>query len=89
MPKEVKEKVSKKAPAAKTEKKKKDPNAPKRGLSAFMFFSNDKREEIKAANPGIAFGQVGKKAGEMWNALSEKEKEVMYHIVHFLVFSSY
>ena len=29
-----------------TKKAKKDPNAPKRGLSAFMFFSNAKRDEV-------------------------------------------
>ena len=31
---------------AKKEKKKKDPNAPKRAMSAFMFFSNDKRSKV-------------------------------------------
>lgn len=47
--------------AAKKEKKprkKKDPNAPKKALSAFMFFSNTNRERVKTANPGIPFGQV-------------------------------
>jgi hypothetical protein len=44
--------------AAKKPRKKKDPNAPKKAMSAFMYFSNDSRERVKAANPGIAFGQV-------------------------------
>lgn len=39
-------------------RKKKDPNAPKKALSAFMFFSNANREKVKTANPGVAFGQV-------------------------------
>jgi len=34
----------------------KDPNAPKRGLSAYMFFANEQRENVRAENPGIAFG---------------------------------
>lgn len=34
----------------------KDPNAPKRGLSAYMFFANEQRENVRTENPGIAFG---------------------------------
>jgi hypothetical protein len=41
-----------KAAAKRTPKKKKDPDAPKRGLSAYMFFCNAKRAEVKEANPG-------------------------------------
>jgi HMG (high mobility group) box len=33
-----------------------DPNAPKRGLSAYMFFANDQRETVREENPGISFG---------------------------------
>ena len=33
-----------------------DPNAPKRGLSAYMFFANDNREKVREDNPGIKFG---------------------------------
>ena len=39
-----------------------------------MFFSNAKRAEVKENNPGIAFGEVGKKLGEMWKGLSADEK---------------
>ncbi|PFH61713.1 hypothetical protein XA68_16513 [Ophiocordyceps unilateralis] len=42
---------------------KKDPNAPKRGLSAYMFFANEQRENVREENPGISFGQVGKILG--------------------------
>ena len=35
---------------------KKDPNAPKRGLSAYMFFANEQRENVREENPGISFG---------------------------------
>ncbi|KAI9888986.1 MAG: type I protein arginine N-methyltransferase Rmt1 [Vezdaea aestivalis] len=57
-----------------TRKAKKDPNAPKRGLSAYMFFANEQRENVRSENPGIAFGQVGKVLGERWKALSEKQR---------------
>jgi len=55
-------------------KRKKDPNAPKRGLSAYMFFANDNREKVREDHPGIKFGEVGKLLGEKWKALSEKDK---------------
>lgn len=34
-----------------------DPNAPKRGLSAYMFFANEQRENVREENPGIKFGR--------------------------------
>ena len=39
-------------------KKKKDPNAPKKPKSSFMYFSNAKRAEVKAANPNASFGDI-------------------------------
>ncbi|KAL1957918.1 hypothetical protein VTO42DRAFT_5310 [Malbranchea cinnamomea] len=57
------------------EKRKKDPNAPKRGLSAYMFFANEMRETVREENPGISFGQVGKILGERWKALSDKQRQ--------------
>lgn len=33
-----------------------DPNQPKRGLSAYMFFANDQRDKVREENPGIKFG---------------------------------
>ncbi|KAG4440301.1 high mobility group box domain-containing protein [Leptodontidium sp. 2 PMI_412] len=69
-----KEKTTKRATKARTEKKKKDPNAPKRGLSAYMFFANEQRENVRDENPGITFGQVGKVLGERWKALNDKQR---------------
>ncbi|QSS52720.1 non-histone chromosomal protein 6 [Histoplasma capsulatum var. duboisii H88] len=69
-----KEKASRKTKARSIEKKKKDPNAPKRGLSAYMFFANEQRENVREENPGISFGQVGKVLGERWKALNEKQR---------------
>ncbi|KAK6203519.1 uncharacterized protein RJT21DRAFT_82335 [Scheffersomyces amazonensis] len=58
----------------KASRKKKDPNAPKRSLSAYMFFANENRDIVRAENPGISFGQVGKLLGEKWKALTADEK---------------
>jgi len=35
-----------------------DPNMPKRGLSAYMFFANDQRDKVREDNPGIKFGKL-------------------------------
>ncbi|KAL8937001.1 MAG: hypothetical protein Q9211_003905 [Gyalolechia sp. 1 TL-2023] len=57
MPKEKASTRKTKAKAAETGgKRKKDPNAPKRGLSAYMFFANDNRDTVREENPGISFG---------------------------------
>jgi len=45
------------------------------GPSAFIAFSNEKREEVKQANPKATFGELGKRLGKMWQALSDEEKQ--------------
>ncbi|KAH7077798.1 nucleosome binding protein [Paraphoma chrysanthemicola] len=74
MPKEKVTRGKGKATKADSGKKKKDPNAPKRGLSAYMFFANEQRDKVREDNPGIKFGEVGKLLGEKWKALSEKQR---------------
>ena len=44
-------------------------------MSAFMFFSNANRDKVKADNPGIAFGEVGRKLGELWRAATAEDKK--------------
>lgn len=39
-------------------KKGKDPNKPKRNMSAFFLYSNAHRDRIKQQNPDIKFGQI-------------------------------
>ncbi|KAL5118046.1 Non-histone chromosomal protein 6 [Pleosporales sp. CAS-2024a] len=74
MPKEKVTRGKGKASKADGGKKKKDPNAPKRGLSAYMFFANQERDKVREDNPGIKFGEVGKLLGEKWKALTEKQR---------------
>ncbi|KAJ3001551.1 Non-histone chromosomal protein 6 [Thoreauomyces humboldtii] len=57
-------------------KKEKDPNAPKKALSAFMIFSQENRARIKEENPDATFGQLGKLLGAAWKDLNEKDKSV-------------
>ncbi|KAJ1815427.1 Non-histone chromosomal protein 6 [Coemansia sp. RSA 2599] len=60
--------------AKKAKRAKKDPNAPKRALSAYMFFSQAKRQVVKDENPNASFGNIGKLLGDMWKSMSDKEK---------------
>ncbi|MCP9259474.1 High mobility group protein 1.2 [Dirofilaria immitis] len=53
---------------------KKDPNAPKRALSAFFFFSHDKRPEVQQQHPEWKVGQVAQELGRFWKALGEEEQ---------------
>eukprot|EP00659_Diplonema_papillatum_P004888 gene4888-7546_t len=55
--------------------KKKDPNAPKRPLSAYFIFSGEKRVEVKEENPDLKIGEVAKKLGELWGEMSDAEKK--------------
>jgi hypothetical protein len=57
-------------------KKEKDPNAPKKGLSAFMIFSSENRSRIKEENPEATFGEMGKLLGAKWREMSEDDKAV-------------
>jgi len=45
----------------------KDPNAPKRALSAFFWFCNDERPKVKGANPDFGIGDVAKVLGRQWS----------------------
>ncbi|KAI0830111.1 high mobility group box domain-containing protein [Trametes gibbosa] len=67
--------AAKQVKAPKGAKGKKDPKAPKRALSAYMFFSQDWRERIKAENPDAGFGEIGKLLGAKWKELDDEEKK--------------
>ncbi|XP_040115303.1 FACT complex subunit SSRP1 isoform X2 [Oryx dammah] len=56
-------------------KKGKDPNAPKRPMSAYMLWLNASREKIKSDHPGISVTDLSKKAGEIWKGMSKEKKE--------------
>ncbi|KAI8609794.1 high mobility group box domain-containing protein, partial [Chytriomyces sp. MP71] len=64
----TKEKVSK-------PKAKKDPNAPKKAVSAYLLFANDNRARIKEENPSATFGEIGKYLGAEWKEASEAVKQ--------------
>lgn len=51
---------------------KKDPNRPKKGLSAYLIFVNEQRPKL--TKQGFEMLEVSKEAGKMWGKLSEKDK---------------
>jgi len=53
-------------------KKAKDPNAPKRAMSAFFFWMQENRDKLK--KPGMGVADVAKAAGAEWGKLTDKTK---------------
>lgn len=43
-------------------------------MSAFLYFSQDKRRKIKDSNPSIRNTEVSRILGEMWRSASEEER---------------
>ncbi|KAK9844705.1 hypothetical protein WJX74_005736 [Apatococcus lobatus] len=75
-PREKKEKPAVDGAAKpKARRAKKDKNAPKGALSAFMFFSNATREQVKSENPGMPVTGVARILGEKWKQLSNADRE--------------
>eukprot|EP01120_Amphizonella_sp_Union-15-10_P000522 TRINITY_DN10530_c0_g1_i4.p1 TRINITY_DN10530_c0_g1~~TRINITY_DN10530_c0_g1_i4.p1 ORF type:complete len:349 (-),score=103.86 TRINITY_DN10530_c0_g1_i4:51-1097(-) len=58
-------------------KQKKDPNAPKRPLNAYMFYSQEMRPKVLAENPEMAKNQKGVLTviGKEWKKLTPQQKE--------------
>lgn len=56
------------------ESKLKDENAPKRPMSAYMFFSAKKRPEIKHAQPDLKMTEISKVLGQRWKEVSPESK---------------
>lgn len=59
----------------KRKKAKKDPNAPKRNMSAYFLFSIAARPKMKEDNPEASFGQIARLLSEAFKKLSEKERK--------------
>mmetsp|Transcript_41747 Transcript_41747/g.87604 ORF Transcript_41747/g.87604 Transcript_41747/m.87604 type:complete len:207 (+) Transcript_41747:284-904(+) len=55
-------------------KKNKDPNRPKRNMSAFFLYSNANRERVKEENPDAKFGDIAKLLSAEFKEISESER---------------
>mmetsp|Transcript_26277 Transcript_26277/g.61090 ORF Transcript_26277/g.61090 Transcript_26277/m.61090 type:complete len:221 (+) Transcript_26277:223-885(+) len=56
-------------------KPKKDPNKPKRNMSAFFLYSQALRPKVKEENPEVAFGEIAKILSQRYKSLPDKEKK--------------
>jgi len=54
----------------------KDPNAPKRALSAYLFFSQAEFKKIRAANPNMTVTEVMRSAAAGWAGLGADARKV-------------
>ncbi|CRK95524.1 CLUMA_CG008993, isoform A [Clunio marinus] len=75
----------------------KDPNAPKRSLSAFFWFCHDERSKVKALNPEYGVGDIAKELGRKWSdcvpevkgkyeAMADKDKQRYERVsIHILL----
>ena len=60
----------------KGKKAKKDPDAPKRNMSAYFLYSIAARPVVKEENPEATFGDIARLISAKFKALSEKERKV-------------
>lgn len=60
----------------KGKKQKKDPNAPKRNMSAYFLYSIEARQAVKEENPEASFGDIARLISEKFKNLSEKERKI-------------
>ena len=56
-------------------KEKKDAKAPKRAMTAFIFYTMNRRPILKKERPELDNKQIVSEMGSEWNKLKEKEKK--------------
>lgn len=56
------------------QRREKDPNRPKRALSAFFYFAKDARPSIRERNPEWTVGETAKELGKRWSEMNEQAK---------------
>ena len=56
-------------------KKHKDPNAPKRPKTGFLYFCDEFRPQITSSNPELRLGGIMKELGKLWGTFSDERKE--------------
>ena len=74
------ERGEKKERKQKKTKKTKLAGQPKRPMSSYFLWMNAERENIKKDNPGFTIGEIAKKAGELWKALSDKSVSTLISV---------
>jgi len=65
----------KKKPPKKKAKVEKDPNAPKKNLNAYMFYTKENRDKVKAEKADLKPADVSKELGARWKKLKPEDKK--------------
>ncbi|KAH9991626.1 high mobility group box domain-containing protein, partial [Russula compacta] len=55
-------------------KKAKDPNAPKRAASSYIFFQNDLRQELRKQHPAISPTELMSRVSKQWAEMTPEQK---------------
>jgi len=55
-------------------KRTKDPNMPKRAMSAFFFFCDEQRPNVRTLHPEFGIGDIAKELGHRWEDCANKTK---------------
>ncbi|EOD41706.1 hypothetical protein EMIHUDRAFT_49282, partial [Emiliania huxleyi CCMP1516] len=61
-------------PEKRPQKKKKDKDAPKRGMSAYMLWMNANRPRLKEEHPDAKVTDIGRIAGAKWKEMDAEAK---------------
>lgn len=56
-------------------KRKKDPAAPKRPITAFLYFSQQVRPTLQKRNPGIRVAEISQELGRRWRDMTEEDRQ--------------
>ena len=57
-------------------KKAKDPDAPKRAASSYIFFQNDLRQELRKQHPDISSTELMSRVSKQWAEMTPEQKAV-------------
>jgi len=57
-------------------KKAKDPDAPKRAASSYIFFQNDLRQELRKQHPEISPAEIMSRVSKQWAEMTPEQKGV-------------
>ena len=68
------EEIKQKLDTIKEEKKLKDPNAPKKWKTSYMFFAQKNRASIKEETGLTGLGELSKEIAKRWKELNDEEK---------------
>ena len=68
------EEISRKISETKEMKKLKDPHAPKKPKSAYIYFSIKNRTQVKEETGATSIGEISKELGSRWRSMDEAQK---------------